>query len=137
MHFLISLCRVCHKAIEFTDSGEKIVLPAHKEQRLNSLMLTLASRSLKEWTKGVLSRRGSNRPKRRKHQGGKQSPEYLNGRPIRQIAVHDLARTVESLTYDMQQLGAELSGLKMRLIALEQRLAALGNAACREAERCA
>lgn len=125
MHFLISLCHSCHKAIEFTDNGDKIVLPAHKEQRLNTVMLTLASKTLKEWTNGVLTKQDGRRRRGRGHRKETLSPEYLNGRPIRQITVHDLARTVESLTYDMQRMGEDILRLRAELSHARDRLALL------------
>lgn len=122
-HFLISLCNSCHKYIEFTDKGEKIAQPAHKEQRLNSLMLTLASRSLKDWSRSVML--VGNRPVRTRPVKKKKADRTFNGAPIRQVSIHDLAKSLESLAYDVQRTQRELAALTGQVSAMQQAIASL------------
>lgn len=136
-HFLISLCNSCHKYIEFTDKGEKISQPAHKEQRLNSLMLTLASRSLKDWSQSVML--VGNRP-RRAGRGGKKEKKVeqtFKGAPVRQVSIHDLARRFESLAYDVQQTQQELAELKQQVAAMRKAIESLSEESSHMAHLCA
>lgn len=124
LHFLISLCNSCHQHIEFNDKGEKISQPAHKEQRLNSLMLTLASRSLKDWSRSVMV--VGNRPVRMRPEKKKKTADRtFNGAPIRQVSVHDLARSLESLAYDVQRTKRELAALTAQVSSVQQAIASL------------
>jgi outer membrane murein-binding lipoprotein Lpp len=112
LHQLVSLCNSCHHEVEFDDAGSKIRDLAHKEQRLNSIMLSLRSQSLGSWSqKAMVGRDPSPRPKRREGKA-----------PIRQVSTHDLLRRLESLTHDLSRLACEVRAVQEDLTAVRQRL---------------